>query len=109
MLLVLRPRSIPGALLVVVIFSLQWLAPYLIYVWMLDRGDGVITSLLGALSILLAVYPAMLAISVATKWLVIGRFKPGVYPLYGLMYLRWWFVKSIVAIVPSATWRACRS
>ncbi len=89
------------ALYVVVgIFSLQWLAPYLTYVGMLDRGDGVIVSLLGALSILLAVYPAMLAISLATKWLVIGRFKPGVYPLYGLMYLRWWFVKSIVAIVP---------
>lgn len=29
---------------------------------------------------------------VAIKWLVIGRYKPGRYPIWGTYYLRWWFV-----------------
>ena len=29
---------------------------------------------------------------VAIKWLVIGRYKAGRYPIWGTYYLRWWFV-----------------
>jgi len=29
---------------------------------------------------------------VAIKWVVIGRYKPGRYPIWGCYYLRWWFV-----------------
>ena len=32
------------------------------------------------------------------KWLVIGRYKPGRYPLWGSMYLRWWFVEQVIRI-----------
>jgi len=31
-------------------------------------------------------------IFVAIKWLVVGRYKPGRYPIWGSYYLRWWFV-----------------
>jgi len=27
------------------------------------------------------------------KWLVIGKYREGRYPVYGSMYLRWWFVE----------------
>jgi non-ribosomal peptide synthetase-like protein len=29
---------------------------------------------------------------VAIKWIVIGRYKAGRYPIWGSYYLRWWFV-----------------
>lgn len=29
---------------------------------------------------------------VAIKWIVIGRYQPGRYPIWGTYYLRWWFV-----------------
>lgn len=29
---------------------------------------------------------------VAIKWIVIGRYKEGRYPIWGTYYLRWWFV-----------------
>ena len=29
---------------------------------------------------------------VGIKWTIIGRYKPGRYPLWGNYYLRWWFV-----------------
>lgn len=31
-------------------------------------------------------------IFVAIKWIVIGRYQPGRYPIWGSYYLRWWFV-----------------
>ena len=35
-------------------------------------------------------WPSMLLISIAVKWLVVGKLKPGKYPLWGLYYCRWW-------------------
>jgi non-ribosomal peptide synthetase-like protein len=41
--------------------------------------------------------PLTLALSIALKWLIIGRFKPGAYPVWGLYYFRWWLVTRIQA------------
>ncbi|WKW49563.1 Pls/PosA family non-ribosomal peptide synthetase [Rhodomicrobium lacus] len=38
------------------------------------------------------IWPSMLLLSILSKWLVIGRYKPGRYPLWSLYYFRWWFV-----------------
>ena len=45
-------------------------------------------------------YPLLLLLSVAIKWLVIGRFREGVYPLWGFYYFRFWFVKKCTDITP---------
>jgi non-ribosomal peptide synthetase-like protein len=44
------------------------------------------------------VWPAWLLISIAIKWIVIGRYKPGRYPVWGLYYFRWWFVSRFQAL-----------
>lgn len=38
-------------------------------------------------------WPALLALSVVLKWAVIGRYRPGQYPLWGWYYLRFWLVR----------------
>jgi non-ribosomal peptide synthetase-like protein len=38
------------------------------------------------------VWPSWVLLSVAVKWLVIGRYKPGRYPVWGFYYFRWWLV-----------------
>jgi len=38
------------------------------------------------------VWPSWLVLSIAVKWLVIGRYRPGRYPVWGFYYLRWWIV-----------------
>jgi non-ribosomal peptide synthetase-like protein len=38
------------------------------------------------------VWPSWLFLSIAMKWIVIGRYKPGRYPVWGAYYLRWWLV-----------------
>jgi non-ribosomal peptide synthetase-like protein len=35
-------------------------------------------------------WPVMLAVSIASKWMIIGRYKPGRYPLWGFQHFRFW-------------------
>jgi non-ribosomal peptide synthetase-like protein len=46
-------------------------------------------------SLSLAWWPVMIALSVVAKWLVIGRYRAGAYPLWGSYYLRWWLVSVV--------------
>jgi non-ribosomal peptide synthetase-like protein len=39
-----------------------------------------------------AYWPTLLALGIGLKWLVIGRYRPGRYPVWGLYYFRWWLV-----------------
>jgi non-ribosomal peptide synthetase-like protein len=84
------------------VFSLQWLIPYLTYSWMLNLGEGIWRAILLALVVYSGLVPAMLGLSVAVKWLVIGRYQPGEYPLWGSYYWRWWFVRRFLAVMPIA-------
>jgi non-ribosomal peptide synthetase-like protein len=40
----------------------------------------------------LLVWPSCVALSIGLKWAVIGRYKPGRYPVWGGYYFRWWLV-----------------
>lgn len=59
------------------------------------KSAAFITTALG-----FAAWPALLLLSISVKWLVIGRFKEGRYPLWGSYYLRWW----IVNLFQSLSW-----
>src|SRR5262249_14671972 len=81
-------------------FALQWLAPYLTYTVLVEEEFEVIPAILCALASLVLLYPVMLVIPIVVKWLVIGRYKAGTYPLWGTYYFRWWLVTTIEAAVP---------
>jgi non-ribosomal peptide synthetase-like protein len=81
-------------------FALQWLAPYLTYTWMIEEDFAWPEAVLAALGSLIVVYPVMLVLAIVVKWTVGGRYRPGSYPLWGVFYFRWWFVNSILSIVP---------
>jgi non-ribosomal peptide synthetase-like protein len=83
-------------------FALQWLAPYLTYTVLVEEEYGSLAAIVGAFASLILFYPIMLAIPILTKWLVIGRYRSGSYPLWGSYYFRWWLVTSIEAAVPVA-------
>ncbi len=36
--------------------------------------------------------------AIASKWVILGRMKPGRYPLWGVYYYRWWLVQRITAL-----------
>src|SRR5262249_24469297 len=88
-------------LLNMLLFGLA-LLPLMIVVPLADdvlRGrSSVVAAAFIAVSLLLCLWPAMLALSIAAKWLVIGRYRPGAYPLWGGYYLRWWLVSRLQAM-----------
>ena len=79
--------------------GLQWMLPYLVYTY-LSGVDGRLAALgLGAAAFVI-MPPAMILFSIAVKWVVIGRFKPGDYPLWGSYYFRWWFTRRFLSTIP---------
>ena len=64
-------------------------------VLVIDVRDGQIELLRAlnlATTVALLVWPSWLSLSIALKWLVIGRYKPGRYRVWGSYYFRWWLV-----------------
>ena len=43
----------------------------------------------------IALTPVLMAVGIGAKWLIIGRYKPGAYPLWGSYYIRWWLVSRL--------------
>ncbi|CAJ0553239.1 Ff.00g117510.m01.CDS01 [Fusarium sp. VM40] len=37
-------------------------------------------------------------VGILMKWLIIGRYREGIYPMWGAYHTRWWMVQKIVAI-----------
>ena len=81
--------------------SLQWLLPYFAYLWMDAQGHAQVWSLLAVLGVLVGLEPLLLLVALAGKWLIIGRYRAGAYPLWGAYYFRWWLVNQLLALAPT--------
>ena len=42
--------------------------------------------------------PLAIGMAIALKWLVIRRYKPGRYPLWGFYYFRWWLATRVQSV-----------
>ena len=85
--------------LVIALATVQWLGIFVTY--LLLTGGGL--SFFAELGVLLLVYVAInavtAAVAVAGKWLILGRTKPGRYPLWGVYYYRWWLAQRLAPLV----------
>ena len=82
------------------LFATQIFLPYLgYYYWQQETGSHGY-AMLAALCLFCIIPPAFSFISVLVKWTVIGRFKPGDYPVWGSYYFRWWLVNTMQGLAP---------
>ena len=81
--------------------GLQWLLPYLAYVYWASNGLSRLEAAGVAAGAFVMLPPLLLLGSIAFKWLVIGRVRAGDYPLWGRYYLRWWLVRRVLETVAS--------
>ncbi len=79
---------------------IAWVTPYIVFFYFFEAGSSLLVSTAWAIVSIALTFPALLGIAVATKWIVLGRVRPGSYPLWGSYYLRWWFTHSIVGALP---------
>lgn len=82
------------------LFAVQIFSPFLSYYYVqIDTGSH-LEALLTSIGVYAVIPPATLLVVVLTKWLVIGRYKAGDYPLWGSYYFRWWTVKTVQRLMP---------
>lgn len=89
---------------ILILFGLQgafWLGPLVAAIYFsTDLGVSDSSSLLLGLALHAGSVPFMLAFTLGVKWAIVGRFKPGRYPVWGTAFLRWWFVHRLLGITP---------
>lgn len=89
-----------GLYFVLGLAGLQWLAPFLTYSYLDDSGYTIVASLIGGILALVSIYPPLVLLVVALKWLLLGRLRAGSYPLWSWFYWRWWFVRAVESVIP---------
>ncbi|WP_244478892.1 Pls/PosA family non-ribosomal peptide synthetase [Methylobacterium sp. Leaf106] len=84
---------------VIALATSQWLGIFVTYLLLTGGSLG----FFGEMAVLLLVYIGINAvtasIAVAAKWLILGRTKPGRYPLWGVYYYRWWLTQRLTPLV----------
>jgi non-ribosomal peptide synthetase-like protein len=80
--------------------SLEFLLPYLLFDLMMSYG-GIGYAYLVAYGTFVIIPPFRCILAVMIKWVVIGRYKEGDFPLWGTMYLRWWTVEQFRRLAAS--------
>jgi non-ribosomal peptide synthetase-like protein len=79
----------------------QWLSPFFTYHYFTgDPDDTMSRAILAALLVYLFANFASFLFVIAAKWLVVGKIRPGRYPLWGVMYFRWWLSDRIAEVPP---------
>ena len=78
----------------------QWLGPFLTYGYLAVADWPVKTCLIISTIVLFLITPFTLVLSIILKWILLGKMKPGKYPLWGWFYFRYWLVRAVVRAAP---------
>jgi non-ribosomal peptide synthetase-like protein len=81
------------------LFASQIYLPYLGYYYVQTETESHTLGVLASIGLFCLVPPALSLVSIITKWILIGRYKAGEYPLWGKYYFKWWFVEKLESLV----------
>ena len=87
-------------LMVYALFAIQIFIPYLGYYYMEQDTGSLLYAILTAIGMFCFIPPFFTVVSIASKWLIIGKMKEGDYPLWGEYYFRWWLVRTMQNLFP---------
>lgn len=99
-------QALPVAAIYPIRRLIIWFLIAIPWVYLMKIGYGRFASLLTAMllaRVILGIGAPLMGI--AAKWLIIGRYKAGRYPLWGSMYLKWWLVEQIINIMGKGFFR----
>ncbi|MFV0281256.1 MAG: Pls/PosA family non-ribosomal peptide synthetase [Rhodoblastus sp.] len=80
------------------LMTAQWLGVFVSYMLLTDPDASLMSEIVALLGVYLCINLATVLISIGAKWLVLGRTKPGRYPLWGTYYFRWWLTQHLMAL-----------
>jgi len=85
---------------IILLFGMEWLGPFFVYSYYYQADLGIFDSMYKMLLMYFAILPVLSLFAIGFKWVVIGRFKPGKYKLWGSYYFRFWIVDKVINICP---------
>lgn len=85
--------------LIIALVTAQWLGVFVSYMLLTGPEASFFEEAASLIGVYSCINLASVAIVIAAKWLVIGKTKPGRYPLWGVYYFRWWLVKRFLGLV----------
>jgi non-ribosomal peptide synthetase-like protein len=96
---VAQAAAIPG---LVALRISQWLAPFFTYHFFTGAPEDSIPFAI-TMSVLMFLVATVLefATAIGAKWLIAARIAPGRYPLWGVVYFRWWLVDRLIDAAPT--------
>ncbi|MCW6510121.1 amino acid adenylation domain-containing protein [Hyphomicrobiales bacterium BP6-180914] len=100
----LRRRFLCGlaqAIALPVIISLmtfQWIGVFISYMLLSGSDATLLEEAVWLIAIYVVINAATVALAIGAKWLIIGRMKPGRYPLWGAYFFRWWLVQRFIGL-----------
>jgi non-ribosomal peptide synthetase-like protein len=83
---------------ILAIVTAQWLGVFVSYQLITSVEASLLEESVALLGVYLCVNLATVAVSIIGKWLVIGRTRPGRYPLWGVYYYRWWLSQRLIGL-----------
>jgi non-ribosomal peptide synthetase-like protein len=84
---------------ILALVTAQWLGVFVSYMLLTGAEASFFEEMVSLIGVYMCINIATAAIVIGVKWLVIGKTKPGRYPLWGVYYFRWWLVKRFLGLV----------
>ncbi|KAJ9609053.1 hypothetical protein H2200_006824 [Cladophialophora chaetospira] len=94
--------QIPALFLLFFIAALSLIGPYLVFYALLQLYD-IGTAIAGAYFTFVAIPILKAMLAIVGKWVVLGKARPGEYPLYGQYYYRWWLADQFIKLIDMVT------
>lgn len=85
--------------LIIGLMTAQFLGTFIAFMMLNDTDLGVFQEMAVISGVYLGINIATAAIAIGLKWLVLGRTRPGRYPLWGVYYYRWWLSQRLVSLI----------
>ncbi len=79
--------------------TIQWLGLFLASIILHTENAGFLTEMAILMAVYVSINIGVKLLVVALKWIIIGRTKPGRYPLWGVYYFRVWVVQRLIQTV----------
>ncbi|HEY8580240.1 MAG TPA: amino acid adenylation domain-containing protein, partial [Beijerinckiaceae bacterium] len=80
------------------LMTAQWLGVFVSYMLLSDPESSALQDAVTLLGVYVVINVSTIFLTIVVKWLVIGRIKPGRYPLWGVYYYRLWLVQRFTGL-----------
>ncbi len=84
--------------LILSLSTAQWLGVFVSYMLLSASDASLFEEAVWLVGTYMVINILTILFAIASKWVILGRMKPGRYPLWGVYYYRWWLVQRITAL-----------